>query len=438
MEVDINYDFDMRPPYEMLAGLHESQLMELAGDIDMYLELSPEDEAFWQALKLLCQEQVALVTGKRQPVSREVQEVFQNQSLEELIDLRKSIAEQLKEGEDPEYWDALYKRSEIEIARATLKKIHAAKLQERLARIEVAKRDAERDRLQEVLRSKMERDRQEAEAAGASGVLHHVGTDDRSSQANSSAKVSSVDAGVAAPPPSQSGSGRRPRQKLVLEDLVEEEDEVEAEDQEWREQDARIQQLTEEARHIDYLLEQQVGDPDFERPDAYGGQGMLTEQELMQVEMERAPEENEEAFADEVEAELSLAASIQPKWYDKYAPRKPRYFNRVKTGYEWNKYNSTHYTAENPPPKVVHGYRFNIFYTDLVDPSKSPTFKIEPIPGNSDWVILRFRAGPPYLDLLFKIVNKEWQKDSRFGFKAVFERGVLRLWFNFKRTRYKR
>ena len=40
-------------------------------------------------------------------------------------------------------------------------------------------------------------------------------------------------------------------------------------------------------------------------------------------------------------------------WHDKYQPRKPKYFNRVHTGYEWNKYNQTHYDADNPPPKVV-------------------------------------------------------------------------------------
>lgn len=28
---------------------------------------------------------------------------------------------------------------------------------------------------------------------------------------------------------------------------------------------------------------------------------------------------------------------------DKYKPRKPRYFNRVQTGYEWNKFNKAHY-----------------------------------------------------------------------------------------------
>mgnify|MGYP001057617689 CR=1 FL=1 len=49
---------------------------------------------------------------------------------------------------------------------------------------------------------------------------------------------------------------------------------------------------------------------------------------------------------------------------------KPRYFNRVKTGFEWNKYNQTHYDKENPPPKTVQGYKFNIFYPDLIDPTK--------------------------------------------------------------------
>lgn len=47
-------------------------------------------------------------------------------------------------------------------------------------------------------------------------------------------------------------------------------------------------------------------------------------------------------------------------WEDKYRPRKPRFFNRVHTGFEWNKYNQTHYDKENPPPKMVQGYKFNV------------------------------------------------------------------------------
>jgi len=50
-------------------------------------------------------------------------------------------------------------------------------------------------------------------------------------------------------------------------------------------------------------------------------------------------------------------------WQDKFRPRKPRYFNRVITGFEWNKYNKTHYDPDNPPPKVVLGYKFNVSIT---------------------------------------------------------------------------
>lgn len=34
---------------------------------------------------------------------------------------------------------------------------------------------------------------------------------------------------------------------------------------------------------------------------------------------------------------------VQLDWNDRYRPRKPRYFNRVHTGYEWNRYNQMHY-----------------------------------------------------------------------------------------------
>lgn len=46
--------------------------------------------------------------------------------------------------------------------------------------------------------------------------------------------------------------------------------------------------------------------------------------------------------------------------------------------------------------------------------------------------------GLPYDDIAFKIVNNEWNKDPRSGFKSTFEKGVLQLNFNFKRHIYKR
>jgi len=63
----------------------------------------------------------------------------------------------------------------------------------------------------------------------------------------------------------------------------------------------------------------------------------------------------------DLEEELGLNSEVllgqNYTWQEKYRPRKPRYFNRVKTGYDWNKYNQTHYDHDNPPPKTVQGYK---------------------------------------------------------------------------------
>ncbi|ORY26120.1 hypothetical protein LY90DRAFT_427243 [Neocallimastix californiae] len=125
-------------------------------------------------------------------------------------------------------------------------------------------------------------------------------------------------------------------------------------------------------------------------------------------------------------------------WQDKYRPRKPRFFNRVHTGYEWNKYNQTHYDVDNPPPKVVQGYKFNIFYPDLIDKTKTPTYRIEKDSGYPDTIIIRFIAGPPYEDIAFRIVNREWEHSHKKGFKCSFDKNVLQLHFHFRRNYYRR
>ena len=122
---------------------------------------------------------------------------------------------------------------------------------------------------------------------------------------------------------------------------------------------------------------------------------------------------------------------------DKFRHRKPRYFNRVKTGYDWNKYNQTHYDHDNPPPKTVQGYKFNIFYPDLIDKSKTPQYTLHKA-DTDEFCIIRFRAGPPYEDIAFKIINHEWNKSRKRGFRCTFERGVLSLYFNLKTHWYRR
>jgi hypothetical protein len=118
--------------------------------------------------------------------------------------------------------------------------------------------------------------------------------------------------------------------------------------------------------------------------------------------------------------------------------KKPQYFNRVKMGYDWNNYNKMHFDDENPPPKIVQGYKFNIFYPELIDKTRSPDYTVEQLEGDTDFLVIRFVAGAPYEDLAFRIINREWELSDKYGFKCVFNRGILHLYFNFKRMKYKR
>ncbi|KAL2128265.1 hypothetical protein VTI74DRAFT_9437 [Chaetomium olivicolor] len=168
---------------------------------------------------------------------------------------------------------------------------------------------------------------------------------------------------------------------------------------------------------------------------------------LYDREVARGVSEGEEIFT----AEEAVPGIQKPLWADKYRPRKPRYFNRVLMGYEWNKYNQTHYDHDNPPPKVVQGYRFNIFYPDLIDKTKAPTFKIirehgrrkgesfAPA-GKEDTCLIRFIAGPPYEDIAFRIVDREWDYSAKKerGFKSSFDKGILQLHFQFKKIYYRK
>lgn len=152
---------------------------------------------------------------------------------------------------------------------------------------------------------------------------------------------------------------------------------------------------------------------------------------LYERELAKGVSENEEIFT----GEEAVSTNTRPQWASKYRPRKPRYFNRVQMGYEWNKYNQTHYDHDNPPPKVVQGYKFNIFYPDLIDKTRAPTYKIErehgrkrgqsfAQAGEEDTCLIRFMAGPPYEDIAFRIVDKEWDYSAKRerGFRTTFDK----------------
>ncbi|KAK7267411.1 hypothetical protein RIF29_20085 [Crotalaria pallida] len=117
------------------------------------------------------------------------------------------------------------------------------------------------------------------------------------------------------------------------------------------------------------------------------------------------------------DAMFGCGAEVNPDYqlhlwhHDTY---KPKYLNRVRTRYIWNRYNRIHYDNKNPPPKVVVGYKFNIFYP-LLDKTKSPTYMIEKDNSNGETCTIHFRAGAPYEDIAFRIENKEWELSRNKG-----------------------
>lgn len=105
---------------------------------------------------------------------------------------------------------------------------------------------------------------------------------------------------------------------------------------------------------------------------------------------------------EEMKGDIQLPHQVF-SWQYKYTPKKPIYYNKVRKGYDWNQYNQTHYDAKNPPPKVIQGYSFNIFYPELADKNQRPSFSLETDQQDSDYCIIRFHAGAPYEDVAFRV-----------------------------------
>lgn len=51
---------------------------------------------------------------------------------------------------------------------------------------------------------------------------------------------------------------------------------------------------------------------------------------------------------------------------------------------------------------------------------------------NPDICTITFSSGPPYEDIAFTIVNKQWEHSHKRGFRSSFDRGVLQLHFSFR------
>lgn len=414
--LDENFDMEMKEPYKIFRGLPQVEVEELRGEIQANLDLGSDHSDYWAALMVVCDDelerhrsmtdaQAAAQLGDHginHAVSEDIDTMFTGKTSSELNALDAQIRGHIEQGHagDVEYWENLLKRLLVHKAKAKLREVHHNLLQQRLRKLTEQGDDTPFNDEGEV--AMPEEAEQNDSAAmpppppvpGAASVKHK-----ESEKGTFSPKL------LPAVPEGD--------EDLVM-DEVEDMEELAM---------LRKAVAKQEATQLDPTL---LASNEGSREDA-----------LFNKELAKAKEDGNEAeieFGDEVDL-----GDSQYSWNDKFRPRKPRYFNRVHTGYEWNKYNQTHYDHDNPPPKVVQGYKFNVFYPDLIDKAKAPSYHVNPDPdGNPELCVIRFHAGPPYEDIAFKVVNREWEYSHKKGYKCSYDRGILHLFFNFKRHRYRR
>ncbi|KHN88957.1 Cactin [Toxocara canis] len=347
-------------------------------------------------------------------------------SLDDLAHLESQVNKKIhggEEGTDVAYWESLLGHLHVHMAKARIRQRHGQMLQFKLKKIKEEQM--------------WETDKHE----------HKIGLAGKQTGAEGLLKSEGLSA---------SGSKARCDLSLVLDELEAADEEIQ--EQKWRllseeEMEVITLEIYERGRYsptygdekqampgIEILdeaddrrkREAMIRDADRNAEASSSGTALTAKEREMEAIARKGMDKDEASFA--VEAPLEAQTFL---WSEKYRPRKPRYFNRVHTGFEWNKYNQTHYDMDNPPPKIVQGYRFNIFYPDLLDVTQTPTFTVTPC-DDPDFAVLRFHAGPPYEDIAFKCVNREWEISHKHGYKCQFANGIFQLWFFFKRYRYRR
>ncbi|XP_068228883.1 splicing factor Cactin [Palaemon carinicauda] len=441
---------DMHEPYTHLTGLTLVDLEDLLEDIKIYMQLEKENQnqTYWTDLTIIVQDELRRLRqrdtiedasahrqGIHAAVASDVSSVFQNKSLSELNKLKITIESKLSgptTGLDVGYWESLLSQLKAHQARARLRERHRDNLRKKLEMLKAEQGVREEEDMED-----------NEEVSGTAEVKEEVKSDGESSD-NKNAKEGS----------DESDSDSEVESEKTKKEIVKKEDDGGDWDSEC-EGDAAIASsvsLYVAGRYSPRLLAGNKLEPgtvvfneaEDEQRLAWARQRVVgagqvvesvltTEEKVMQREAQRAMTSDEVQFS--VEAKLDTQHYL---WSDKYRPRKPRYFNRVHTGFEWNKYNQTHYDMDNPPPKIVQGYKFNIFYPDLIEKSKTPQYELIPCSDNKDFALLKFTSGPPYEDIAFKIVNREWEYSYKRGFRCQFHNNIFQLWFHFKRYRYRR
>nr|CAD7457625.1 unnamed protein product [Timema tahoe] len=412
---------EMHEPYTYLNGLTIKDLEDLIEDIKVYKELERgKNLDYWNDITVIVEDELhklrklerqsayEVAVGRRegihQSVAKDVAAIFKGKTSAQLEALQLQIETKIigkPEGVDIGYWESLLSQLKAHMARARLRDRHQENLRRKLEVLK-AQQGVAAAVAEQAEREKETQSDTESSTSSPSEEENIQDQDDEGQAAHAMLTESFAEYESGGYSPQYLGSSQLDPGTLVT---AEEDD---------------LQRL-EYARKV--------------------VQGTGTRVENVSTAEELALQREARKGMTGEEAEFSVETALDNQvylWSDKYRPRKPRYFNRVHTGFEWNKYNQTHYDMDNPPPKIVQGYKFNIFYPDLIDKTTTPEYFLTPCPDNRDFANLRFHAGPPYEDIAFKIVNREWEYSYKRGFRCQFHNNIFQLWFHFKRYRYRR
>ncbi|KAL3287167.1 hypothetical protein HHI36_001646 [Cryptolaemus montrouzieri] len=412
---------EMHEPYTYLNGLQIKDLEDLVEDIKVYKELERgKNSDYWSDITVIVEDElqklkkiehhnefdmgVSRREGIHQAVASDVTSVLKGKTSEQLRVLQNQIEAKISGkgvGIDVGYWESLLSQLKAHLARARLKDRHQESLRRKLQvlKSEQAVSSSTTNTTDEPLSSdvKPSISRENVETEETEDIEED---EEDSATALLNEYFRAYESGGYSP-------------KLLSSDDLELGTIVVIEEDDTKRLEFARRQVTNSGKELENVI--------------------TKEEKLFQMQAEKGMDEDEAQFS--VEAALDNQVYL---WSDKYRPRKPRYFNRVHTGFEWNKYNQTHYDMDNPPPKIVQGYKFNIFYPDLIDKTTTPEYFLTPCADNKEFAVLRFHAGPPYEDIAFKIVSREWEYSYKRGFRCQFHNNIFQLWFHFKRYRYRR
>ncbi|KAJ5103303.1 hypothetical protein N7532_003832 [Penicillium argentinense] len=414
-------EIDIMHPDGVFEGLSQKELHELEKEIDTFhkLETNEKNRDYWQTMKVICRDRKktdAPESRALKPVAADIDRLLGPKTYEQLQTLEVQVKRKLNSNEpiDTDYWEELLRSLEVRKAKARMRSLYQTVIDERVRELRKQQRE-EAKAIQEKL----------------APLAPLISADE--SQLNDPAEFEGLD-----PEPLLQVRPEDKGLEIMDEDVFL----------------AQVARDREKVLRMGFvpLRQRQAEKPattfttgfalpassTTSAPPAGHRFATLPNEDFSQAtkalyerEVAKGVSENEEIFT----GEESVGTGQEPAWAGKYRPRKPRYFNRVQMGFEWNKYNQTHYDHDNPPPKVVQGYKFNIFYPDLIDKAKAPTYKIErengrkrgqsfAAAGEDDTCLIRFIAGAPYEDIAFRIVDKEWDYSAKRerGFKSTFDK----------------